>query len=921
MRFKPRPKHQAGVNHMNLANLVMVDEGKPLPDVRADCLTIRLDACLLNARSIKNKVNDIVDYTVDHKLDLFFLTETWLGHTARDQTIIGDVCPSGYSLLHTPRTTRVGILYRSALNIKQLDRVCEPSSYEYLECCLTSDSGLYRILLVYRSPTTSSTSAFLEEFADHLDETVYSGGNLIVLGDFNFHVDDSSNLDATKFTDLIESYNIVQHVSVSTHMKGHTLDLLMSRSDEACISNLSVSQGVFSDHFPVHFQLPCSKPPLQRRTISYRRYRQMDKAAFQNNVVHSASAFHNCNSIASQLEFYNNLLTDLIDKHAPARSFTIVERPNPPWYNVEILAAKRGRRAAERRWHSSGLQIHQDIFRDKRLHVNKLIDRAKQLYLQRKISSNKGDSKTLFKTIRSLLYQNKRVILPRHDSSQRLATRFAAFFTQKITRIHAELAQSLEPGIQPLATLGSQCSLPENHSLQELCSFIPATSDEIRKLIMKSPSASCCLDPIPTWLLKENLDSLLPILTQVVNTSLSSGTVPKAMKQAVISPLLKKGNLNPEDLKHFRPVSNLSFVSKLMERVVASRLEQHMHHQKLYEPLQSAYRKGHSTETALIKIMDDLLRAMDRKECILVVLLDQSAAFDTVSHTILLHRLHARLGLSGSALAWFTSYLQGRTQTVRINGSVSPAQDLEFGVPQGSVLGPLLFSIYTLPLGDIIRKHSIRYHFYADDTQLYLTFPPLSSAQAVSDLEKCIAEVRSWLSDNLLRLNDTKTQFLVIGSRDQLALTSINSLTIGDTVIPAVHSARNLGFILESSCSVRSHVKAVCQSARYHLRNIGRIRRYLDPDRYSEACGSCTSDVAAGQPKCPTPWCFGSHCLGCPASSECCGQDGGRSSEAGLHYSCPSVATLASCCIQMPVQDLGADLQGSALPAPPPLYH
>ena len=118
------------------------------------------------------------------------------------------------------------------------------------------------------------------------------------------------------------------------------------------------------------------------------------------------------------------------------------------------------------------------------------------------------------------------------------------------------------------------------------------------------------------------------------------------------------------------------------------------------------------------KIIDGLFRAMDTRECILVALLDLSAAFDTVSHAILLQRLHARLGLSGSALAWLTSYLPGRTQAVHINGSTSPAHELKSGVPQGSVLGPLLFCIYTLPLGDIIRKHGIKYHFYAGDTQL-----------------------------------------------------------------------------------------------------------------------------------------------------------------------------------------------------------
>ena len=185
----------------------------------SDSVTTRLDACLLNARSTKNKIIDLLDYIVDHELDLFFFTETWLGHTARDQTIIGTLCPAGYSFLHTPRKTRRGggvrKLDRSTLNIKQLDRVCKPLSYECLECCLTSDSTLYRTFLVHRSPTALSTLAFLDEFSDHLDETVYSGGNLIVLGDFSFHVDDTS--DTTKFMDMIEAYCGTMQCSFGRH--------------------------------------------------------------------------------------------------------------------------------------------------------------------------------------------------------------------------------------------------------------------------------------------------------------------------------------------------------------------------------------------------------------------------------------------------------------------------------------------------------------------------------------------------------------------------------------------------------------------------------------------------------------------------------------------------------------------------------
>ena len=182
----------------------------------------------------------------------------------------------------------------------------------------------------------------------------------------------------------------------------------------------------------------------------------------------------------------------------------------------------------------------------------------------------------------------------------------------------------------------------------------------------------------------------------------------------------------------------LFFVSKLAEHVVTSCLKQQMNHD-FYEPLQSTNQKGHSTEIALLKIIDHLLRAMDRKECTRVALLDLSAAFDMHGQSLYPSSATACTPRSQQLCTCLahTSYLQGGTQIVHINGSTSPAHD----VPQGSVLGPLLFCIYTLPLGNIVWKHRIKYHFCADNTQLYFTPPPPSSAYPVSKLEKCTTEM------------------------------------------------------------------------------------------------------------------------------------------------------------------------------------
>lgn len=180
--------------------------------------------------------------------------------------------------------------------------------------------------------------------------------------------------------------------------------------------------------------------------------------------------------------------------------------------------------------------------------------------------------------------------------------------------------------------------------------------------------------------------------------------------------VLKKFGSDTADMSNYRPISNLPFVAKVLERVVVGQLQDHFSVSRLLEPFQSGFRSGHSTETALLRVMNDLLIVADSGACGILVLLDLSAAFDTICHTILLDRLHKWIGLSGMILKWFESFLSERTQFVYSGTNRSQTVLLRQGVPQGSVLGPTLFSIFMLPLGQIIQKYGLGYHCYADDT-------------------------------------------------------------------------------------------------------------------------------------------------------------------------------------------------------------
>ena len=211
-------------------------------------------------------------------------------------------------------------------------------------------------------------------------------------------------------------------------------------------------------------------------------------------------------------------------------------------------------------------------------------------------------------------------------------------------------------------------------------------------------------------------------------------------------------------------------------------------------------------------------------------MLDMSSAFDTVDHSILTQRLKS-LGIKGTVLNWFISYLSERSQYVRIGNFTSGKTTMKYGVPQGSVGGPLLFSLYMQPISKIFHKHCISYHCYADDIQIYLSFKPTMSSlsSAVSKLETCLEELKSWLISNGLKLNDDKSEFLLLGSKHMLRKVDYQSchLHIGKTCITPSKTARNLGVIFDQEMSFRNHITHVQQSVRYQLRNLSFIRKCL----------------------------------------------------------------------------------------------
>lgn len=783
---------------------------------------------LWNSRSVRNKTESIVDGIIHHSLDVLALTETWL--RSQDDLIIGELTPPGFILHHIPRPPAteghggVALLLRDQWKYDVID--AGPfSSFEVLEVVIHVRNETIRIIVIYRPPPSQvnrvSWQDFINEFTDLLSHHTTTSGRLVIMGDFNIHINKSCDLKAKEFVDLLSIHNLKQHITEPTHAHGNTLDLVCTRTDDDIIDPSSVSvlpPGILSDHAWINFRANCKRPENRKKTITYRSWRLLDKAEYKNRLMRLKDEIDNEIGISTDrtLPAFINGTREIIDDLVPLKTKRVSAKPAPAWYSHEVQIERAIRRRMEKKWRLTRAEVDQIEYKRQCTTVKNLLSVTKRNYYNQQVENCNGDQKKLFKIVNSLLHRKTQSILPNSNDDKMLAEQFSDFFISKIEKIRTSIQTNDVSDDQELTPI--TCRLDQ---------FEETTNEEVLKILRRTPSKQCRLDSLPTWLVKEYAAETSPFLTRIINDSLSSGEVPSDFKEAVILPLLKKPHLDRDNLANYRPVSNLNFIGKLLEKVVATRIKTYLAMHNLLEPFQSAYRSFHSTETALTKVFNDLAMAVDKKKVAILVLLDLTAAFDTIDHIILLQRCSENFGIQGKALDWLKSYITNRKQQVIINGEQSEPRSLHCGVPQGSILGPLLFIMYTSQLGAMLRTKNISFHLYADDTQLYFTSEIEDLDDQINHAERTIEMVKAWMESNMLKLNATKTEFLVISTKYHLDRLRETELKFGEDIIQPSAKARNIGVTFDPTLSMVQHINTMSSCLNYHLRNIARIRKLI----------------------------------------------------------------------------------------------
>ena len=770
----------------------------------------------------------IHDLILENNLDILCITETWL--QPFESAAISSLLPDTHNFFSNPRETGRGggvavIAIRSLLEPTQKNG--RYLTFESMEFCFTRNNSKYTIFNVYRPPN-SSYGHFFGEFTSFLVDSQSRSGKIIYAGDFNFPVNKVEDTKAREFLEILDTFHLKNHVTMATHQSGNILDLIITNKDFEEMKNIAVeSVNSISDHHVIYFNIESEKPKIPEKIIRYRDKHKFCHVRFSRFLMEEVyekfkiACPHNeiQKCVNCYVKIFNQRVENYMEINAPLVEKKIkITSKNNRWYNDQVKRKKRELRKAERKMHSQKTEQSKNEYRRLRQQKIDLIAKEKKIYYLDEIEKCGNNSSKLYKTLNFLLGRDLGgLVKPFCQNDENLANDFKSYFSEKIERINCEFENVLPT---------NEVCIPDFPTVK-FEKFSPVDELYIEKLLKSAKKTYCTLDSFnPRIMEGDNIVKLVPMITDIVNLSLQSGKFPDNFKTAIVKPQMK-GKNDKEKLSSYRPVNNLTFISKIIEAACLHQLENHIESFEALPKFQSAYRKVHSVETSACRLYNDMIGIKANGKNSLLIQLDLSAAFDTVDIKILLQDLKD-LGIDGVVHEWFESYLSHRKFVVEIGSSHSSQADVSTGIMQGSILAPILFNIYTSGLPLVLHNHNVTSMFYADDTQILVEFD--ESVDINEKLSEVFNSIKNWMKNRKLKLNVSKTEAFLAKNNSIRSNPSFTDITVDDNQINLENPIRSLGIMFDTNLTLRNQIQSAKKKAIFNLLNIVRIAKFINKD-------------------------------------------------------------------------------------------
>nr|CAH7750229.1 unnamed protein product [Callosobruchus chinensis] len=660
---------------------------------------------------------------------------------------------------------------------------------------------IYAIGTVYRPPSYSVVD-FLNCLELNIIDMLPKYDEIICLGDFNIDMLRTESSATIKLNKTLESLGLVQLVSSPTRntpTSSTLIDLILATSNDGFVNSCSVIPADrLSDHdlTSIELNITHSQSPAKYKKI--RSFKNFDLDCFYAELCSmNMDVIYNLPNINDKIEVLNSNILKVLNKHAPIRTIKIT-KPYSPWMtdNIKFLIFLRNK--AKSRWRRTKNISHYDYYKMLRNYTTTACRNEKKAYYDD--LAKKQGMKKVWSNLKYLNIGKQKSEIP---ETLKNPTELNKYYVSCIPRLEAK-----ESVLKNIPNKFNANADP--------FSFEPIAEEDVERHILNIKTNAKGVDGICVKLILMCCPLIVPFLTHIVNHCLINGVFPDCWKVAVVLPIPKKNK--PLEYKDLRPINILPVVSKILEKVAENQLRHHIMEYTLLPTSQSGFRPLHSCETALLNVTDDIFRALDAKKATVLVLLDFSKAFDTLNHDILIAILQS-MGISNISLDFFRSYLSGRCQMVQIEGESSDVVNVSHGVPQGSVLGPLLFTLYTASFPDVVQHSNI--NMYADDTQLHISFDqnPDECRKAIQALNKDLAAVLSKAEDLCLTINASKTSVLLFAPR-QLRdhLKEHVNVIVDNQIITVSDSARNLGLSFDSVLRFKPHVNNCIKNAYLNIK-------------------------------------------------------------------------------------------------------